>query len=93
MWERRIAIVSTYAFIRERDLDDTFHIADVLMDDQEDLLHKAVGWMLREAGKRDAQALRSHLKPRYKKMPRTMLRYAIEKFSQEERKRYLRGAI
>lgn len=89
MWERRIAIVSTLAFIRQKDLADTFRIADVLMDDPQDLLHKAVGWMLREAGKRDHTALVEFLKTRYKRMPRTMLRYAIERFSSSERQKYL----
>ena len=91
MWERRIAIVSTYAFIRENDLMDTFCIADILINDGEDLLHKATGWMLREAGKRDRLALEIFLNPRYETMPRTMLRYAIEQFPEAKRKKYLFG--
>lgn len=93
LWRRRIAIVATFAFIRAGRLDDTFRIADLLMKDGHDLIHKATGWMLREAGKRDKTALVAYLKPRYKAMPRTMLRYAIEKFPDAERKRYLKGAV
>ena len=93
LWRRRIAIVSTFAFIRAGRLDDTFRIADVLLKDSHDLIHKATGWMLREAGKRDKAALVAYLAPRYKAMPRTMLRYAIEKFPEPERKRYLKGAV
>ena len=92
LWDRRIAIVATHYFIRRGDLDDTFRIADLLLaDDGQDLIHKAVGWMLREAGKRDGQALRRFLASRHTRMPRTMLRYAIEKFPEGERRRYLRG--
>jgi len=93
LWRRRIAIVSTYAFIRAGKLAPTFRIADVLLADPHDLIHKASGWMLREAGKRDMQALVRWLKPRYRRMPRTMLRYAIERFPEEERKRYLAGTV
>ena len=89
LWERRVGIVSTLAFIRHGQLDDTFAIADILMDDPRDLIHKAVGWMLREAGKRDKAALEAFLRPRYRHMPRTMLRYAIEKFPENERRSYL----
>lgn len=93
LWERRIAIVSTFAFIRAREFDDTFRIADLLLDDEHDLIHKATGWMLREAGKRDGQALRRYLASRYRRMPRTALRYAIERFPEAERKRYLTGHV
>ena len=90
LWEQRIGIVSTMTFIRNGQLDDTFAIADILLHHPHDLIHKAVGWLLREAGKRDKQALINYLEPRYKEMPRTMLRYAIEKFPEEERQQYLR---
>jgi len=93
MWERRISIVATYAFIRENDLKDTFHIADILISDTEDLMHKATGWMLREAGKRDVIALEEYLQTRYQKMPRTMLRYAIERLPEPKRRAYLLGKI
>jgi len=93
MWQRRIAIVSTFAFIRTGEINDTFRIADILLSDEEDLIHKAVGWMLREAGKKDRKALEDHLRPRYKKMPRTMLRYAIEKFPRPLYKKYLEGKV
>ncbi len=89
LWERRIAIVSTHFFIRHGDLDDTFRIADRLLRDPHDLIHKASGWMLREAGKRDGAALRAFLADRHGHMPRTMLRYAIERFPEKERKKYL----
>ena len=93
LWERRIAIVATQYFIRRDDLDETFRIADVLLNDSHDLIHKGVGWMLREAGNRDGAAERRFLKTRYRLMPRTMLRYAIEKFPAAERKQYLQGTI
>ena len=89
LWEQRIGIVSTMTFIRHGQLEDTFAIADILLHHPHDLIHKAVGWLLREAGKKDKTALTDWLQPRYKTMPRTMLRYAIEKFPEPERKRYL----
>lgn len=89
MWERRIAIVATHAFIREGECADALHIADMLLHDKEDLIHKAVGWMLREAGKRDIRALKGFLGSRSGRMPRTMLRYAIERFPEKERQAYL----
>ena len=85
IWEQRIGMVSTMAFIRQGQLDDTFAIADILLDHSHDLIHKAVGWLLREAGKRDMDALRVFLDHRAASMPRTMLRYAIEKFPERER--------
>ncbi len=93
LWERRIAIIATLFFIRQDDLDETFRIADLLLADDHDLIHKAVGWMLREAGKRNSEAERDYLKTRYRRMPRTMLRYAIERFPEAERRRYLAGTI
>ena len=89
IWEQRIGIVSTMTFVRHGQLDDTFAIADILLHHRHDLIHKAVGWLLREAGKKDKDALVAYLAPRYHTMPRTMLRYAIEKFPEEERKQYL----
>ena len=90
IWEQRIGIVSTMTFIRHGQLQDTFDIADILLHHPHDLIHKAVGWLLREAGKRDKEALVAYLEPRYLTMPRTMLRYAIEKFPEAERQQYLK---
>ena len=89
IWEQRIGIVSTMAFIRHGQVQDTFNIADILLHHPHDLIHKAVGWLLREAGKRDKAALVAFLQPRCRTMPRTMLRYAIEKFPEDERRQYL----
>ena len=91
IWEQRIGIVSTMQFIRHGQLDDTFAIADILLHHEHDLIHKAVGWLLREAGKRDEKRLKEWLTPRCGSMPRTMLRYAIEKLPEEERKAFLKG--
>ena len=93
LWERRIAILSTYEFIRNENYNTTLKIAEILLVDDHDLIHKAVGWMLREIGKRDLRREENFLKINYKKMPRTMLRYAIEKFSETKRKKYLQGKI
>ncbi len=87
--ERRTAILATYAFMRHGEVDDTFAIAELLIDDPEDAVHKAVGWMLREAGKRDRDRLNEFLEARAASMPRVMLRYAIEKFDKADRDRYL----
>lgn len=89
LWERRIGIMSTSYFITKNDFTDTLKIAEMLLEDTEDLIHKAAGWMLREIGKRDIKTEESFLKRHYHKMPRTMLRYAIEKFPEEKRQRYL----
>jgi len=92
IWERRISIISTFAFIRkEKFSEDVLSISAELLGDSEDLIHKAVGWMLRELGKRDRESLKCFLRMNCKKMPRTMLRYAIEKFEAEERKKWLKG--
>lgn len=91
IWEQRIGIVSTMAFVRRGQIQDTFAIADILLHHPHDLIQKATGWLLREAGKRDKASLVAYLHSRFTSMPRTMLRYAIEKFPEEERKTYLLG--
>ncbi len=93
LWERRIAILATYNFIKNKMFDDTLLIAQNLVDDKNDLIQKAVGWMLREVGKRDIKKEEQFLKKYYKTMGRTALRYAIEKFPQSLRKKYLLGQI
>ena len=93
LWERRISIMSTLHFIEYNKFVDSLNIAEILLDDEEDLIHKAVGWMLREIGKRDFELVERFLGKYYKSMPRTMLRYAIEKFPEEKRKGYLKGEL
>ena len=89
LWERRLAIIFTFAFIRAGELDPTIEISQKLLKDEQDLIHKAVGWMLREVGKQDGQLLRTFLSANASQMPRTMLRYSIEKFSESERRKWL----
>ena len=91
LWERRISIISTFHLIRNNHFSDILNIAKILKQDKEDLIHKAVGWMLREVGNRNIEIEKNYLKRHYKNMPRTMLRYAIEKFPETERKAYLFG--
>ncbi|MFH1607659.1 MAG: DNA alkylation repair protein [archaeon] len=93
LWEKRIAIVSTYAFIRQNKFEDTLAISEILLGDSHDLIHKAVGWMLREVGKKDEKVLEEFLKKNYADIPRTTLRYAIERFEEGKRKRFLKGEI
>lgn len=93
LWEKRISIVATYHLIKNNQFEDTLKISEILLKDKHDLMHKAVGWMLREVGNRDLIVLEKFLKKHYKQMPRTMLRYTIEKFSEEKRQMYLRGKI
>ena len=93
LWKKRIAIVSTFAFINSHQFQDTFDIADILLQDKHDLIHKAVGWAIRNVGNKNEKAMLEYLTPRYKKMPRAMLRYAIEKLDEELRLQYLRGEI
>jgi len=93
LWERRISVMSTFNFIKKSDYSTTLKICKLLLNDKEDLIHKATGWMLREIGKRDLKTEEDFLKLHYKIMPRTMLRYAIEKFPEKKRKSYLLGKI
>lgn len=93
LWKQRIAILSTFYFIKQNDFEDTLRISEILLNHKHDLIHKAVGWMLREIGKRNKEIKDSFLKKYYKFMPRTMLRYAIEKYPEEERQKFLKGEI
>jgi 3-methyladenine DNA glycosylase AlkD len=93
LWERRIAVLATFFFIRREDFSCTLKLAKKLLNDKEDLMHKAVGWMLREIGKRDIIVLEKFLKKHYKSMPRTMLRYSIERFKEQRRQQYLKGTV
>ena len=91
LWERRIGVMATFHFVKRGDFSDILEIAESLLGDREDLIHKAVGWMLREVGNRNRKVEEGFLNKHYKQMPRTMLRYAIEKFPEIERQAYLRG--
>ena len=93
LWERRVAILSTHHYIKQGSFDQALKISEMLLGDEEDLIHKAVGWMLREIGRRGPGAEKAFLKKHYKNMPRTMLRYAIERFPEKERKAYLKGEV
>lgn len=93
LWERRIAVLATFNFIKNLEFIDALKIVGMLVDDREDLIHKAAGWMLREVGKREPNVEKAFLKQHYRRMPRTMLRYAIEKFPEHERRQYLKGAV
>jgi 3-methyladenine DNA glycosylase AlkD len=93
LWEKRIAIISTFTFIRNNDFEDTLKIGEMLLSDNHDLIHKAVGWMLRELGKKNQQAEEQFLKKHHKHMPRTMLRYAIERFDKKKKEYYMKKDI
>ena len=90
LWEKRISIIATFTFIRKNEFQDTLAISEILLQDKHDLIHKAVGWMLRELGKRNLELLKKFLKEHYNQIPRTTLRYAIERFPEEERKKWLK---
>ncbi len=93
LWERRIAIMATFHFIKQGEFEETLLIAQLLLNDQHDLIHKAVGWMLREIGKRNQEVEEGFIKRHYHAMPRTMLRYAIERFPEKRRQAYLKGLV
>ena len=93
LWKQRVAILATFAFIRKNDFKDTLKISELLLHHEHDLIHKAVGWMLREVGKRNQDVEERFLKKYYKEMPRTMLRYAIERFEEGKRQKYLKGLV
>lgn len=93
LWDKRIAVIATFTFIKAGKFEDALNISEILLLSKEDLIHKAVGWMLREIGKRDLETEEIFLKNHYRTMPRTMLRYAIERFEEKKRQKYLKGEI
>ena len=93
LWERRVSVLATFHYIKRNEFSETLKIAKMLLSDEEDLIHKAVGWMLREVGKRVPADEEKFLKAHYGRMPRTMLRYAIERFPEPKRQRYLKGKV
>ncbi len=93
LWERRISIIATFHFIKQQDFEETLRISRLLLGDPEDLIHKAVGWMLREVQKRDSLRAETFLRAHYREMPRTMLRYAIERLPEARRQAYLKGTV
>jgi len=93
LWEKRISIISCFAYLKDQDFNDALRISEILLNDSHDLIHKAVGWVLREIGKKDKKVEEQFLKKHYKNMPRTTLRYAIERFGEEKRLKYLKGKI
>jgi 3-methyladenine DNA glycosylase AlkD len=93
LWERRIAIIATFCYIKRKHFEETVRISGMLLQDKHDLIHKAVGWMLREVGKRDQAVETAFLNAHYQTMPRTMLRYAIERFPEPLRQAYLKGTL
>jgi 3-methyladenine DNA glycosylase AlkD len=93
LWERRISVLSTFWYIKKSSFDDAFAIIEMMFNDNEDLMHKACGWMLREIGKRDQAILEAYLKKHYPRLPRTTLRYAIERFDEPKRQAYLKGTF
>jgi 3-methyladenine DNA glycosylase AlkD len=93
LWERRMSIMATFHFIKQKDFDETLRIARVLLGDPEDLIHKAVGWMLREVEKRESAVSEAFLQTHYRNMPRTMLRYAVERLPEARRQAYLKGTV
>jgi len=93
LWEKRISIIACFAYLKDEDFKDALRIAEILLNDKHDLIHKAVGWVLREIGKKNQEVLEIFLKKHYKNMPRTMLRYSIERFGENKRQDYLKGRI